>query len=772
MEKALTFIKNDFSGGMNRLDDSTKVKANEVPLLVNARNRYNVIEPILVPALVSAGLPTGLYQGIYAAGSIVVVFIAGKAYYKDYNNAASNFTQVAGLLMSTTAATIHLSFVAISNNNFARKAGTSPNSAITLGASIATSPQCAVVQDGINQPWIINADGTARITQNYNQWSLANREYVPIGLQMAFSDAVLYVVSSNGQKIYRSVTGRPLDFVVAVDSAADKVADAELTSHAVTYGTITCIKALNTNPSGIFVSTAYNSFLVIPDTNNLIFGEPTFTNTPLFTTGPLNQFSFIELLGDNAFIDFSGIRSFNAVLQLKREGQNSPFSAKISPLLAGVIQSATATVNFDDYALFALKTVYGNAIIFYDTLTQTWVNIDKFVSLSNIKQFAEVKLTASRHLFYLTASGIYEYYKGTSYARAGIYIGDFVSGDNFIQHKPDKLSLVFTDPIQLGLVDVSIFVDAARGKTYSTYISAYVDAQSANREFPFGAASKDRVRAIDIDIAREATGHKLGMYIEWAFNVKLLSAEMVTLTEINTEQQAISLVEGATVIPIMDGFYFNGVKLADFANVILGAEIILRGTNIETITTIRIGDCIIPVVYRAGDGLVITVTPAFITCRDSTDDDRSVVLVTIDDVVIILDDPITIKGRYIWHKNKEFEIPDPIPDGISQVCSLCRETLQLSWTGPATAWNPSGEHSLQVSKAENDACYWMLEDWNGYSATVQTNTLNQVTVTASSANPDDQFSVTFSGPMVNPCPTGLFPVVSGDALTSVSVVEL
>jgi len=43
MEKKLTFIKSDFSGGMNRQNDSTKLQENQYPLLVNARCRYNAI---------------------------------------------------------------------------------------------------------------------------------------------------------------------------------------------------------------------------------------------------------------------------------------------------------------------------------------------------------------------------------------------------------------------------------------------------------------------------------------------------------------------------------------------------------------------------------------------------------------------------------------------------------------------------------------------------------------------------------------------------------
>lgn len=557
MEKKLTFIKSDFSGGMNRQNDSTKLQENQYPLLVNARCRYNAIEPILKPRQESNGLPASArFQGVYAAGSIILVFAYGRAYYRDYNAATETFMQVPNLLMDASVDTIFVEFVPASNRNFSRSISGAPNSNITLGNTITQTPQCAIVQDGVNQPWIINSDGTARVTQNYNQWTTTNREYVPIGKQMLYHNGILYIVSSNGTQIYRSVTGRPLDFVVAVDDTGNKAGDASAVSHAVDYGAITCLKSLNTDANAIFVGTAHRSYMMVPDVNSTIFGEPTFNNIPLFTTGPLNQFSFIELLGDSAFITFSGMRSFNAVMQLKREGKNAPFNSEIAPLLQDIIQQNVAAVNFDDYAIFHVNTVYGNVSLIYDTLIGKWTAVDKLSGIPSIKQFAEIKTVGTRKLFFITATGLYEYFGDTSVEKAGWYFGDFITPQVDIQHKPELLNLVFSEPLQVGEVNTKVFVDSMVGTEHRSAITNIVAAQSAGMNFPFGISSKDRIRVIKQDINRNKTGHKLGVYIEWDFNAKLLAAQLDTHTEENTENQ-VAATNGITIT----GIYVNGINV-------------------------------------------------------------------------------------------------------------------------------------------------------------------------------------------------------------------
>jgi hypothetical protein len=58
-----------------------------------------------------------------------------------------------------------------------------------------------VVQDGVNQGWIILPDATARRLQRYSQWTTTNREYVPIMKQMAYINGILFGVAPDGSTL-------------------------------------------------------------------------------------------------------------------------------------------------------------------------------------------------------------------------------------------------------------------------------------------------------------------------------------------------------------------------------------------------------------------------------------------------------------------------------------------------------------------------------------------------------------------------------------------
>ena len=71
-------------------------------------------------------------------------------------------------------------------------------------------------------------DGTARATQTYTQWLPTNPEYVPVANYPMFYNGVLYAITSAAaptglwlnrptrNQIVRSVTGAPLNFLIAV----------------------------------------------------------------------------------------------------------------------------------------------------------------------------------------------------------------------------------------------------------------------------------------------------------------------------------------------------------------------------------------------------------------------------------------------------------------------------------------------------------------------------------------------------------------------------
>ena len=211
------------------------------------------------------------------------------------------------------------------------------------------------------------------------------REYVPIGKQMAFHGGKLYVASADGTKLYHSVSGRPLDFMVPVNEdggkihAKESVGGVEAVAYTISNDPITCLKSLNTGE--LFVGAFNSSYTVKPDTVNTIFGEPTFTKKFLFSTGPVNQNSVVDLLGDTAFIDRHGIRSFNAVQQAETLARDIIFSLPISDVFKDVAQDGSfqcATVH-DGYALFHVLTNLPEQYltVVYDMATKKFVSLDR-----------------------------------------------------------------------------------------------------------------------------------------------------------------------------------------------------------------------------------------------------------------------------------------------------------------------------------------------------------------------------------------------------------
>jgi hypothetical protein len=315
---------------------------------------------------------------------------------------------------------IFVQAVPASTQNFLRKETQVAGAALELDTTVTVQKTVSsiIVQDGVSTPRVIEISGgtvSDRTAKTYAQWSDSthtSREYIPIGRQMAFFNNKLFVVSTDGTEIYHSASGRPMDFVVAVDNDGKKInADETIggapgTSYTVGYNQITALRVLNTD--ALFVSTLGGSYAVSLDYSFMVFGEPSFTKQFLFTANSINQKSFIELLGDFAFIDPEGLRSFNAVRQSKNEARNSVFSLKVARLFKGVVQvsSKCAAITFDDYALFACNTIYGHGVLVYDILTQQFVSFDQFTdatgNIGPIMEFAKVETNNKRELFAIT----------------------------------------------------------------------------------------------------------------------------------------------------------------------------------------------------------------------------------------------------------------------------------------------------------------------------------------------------------------------------------
>lgn len=517
----LEYIQKSWSGGLNQRVDATRIQPNEYPLLINGRNRYDVIETIKLPNM-EATLPMGNLQGIYAASNLALAFVDGKAYYRNYGVANSAFIQVQFFQLDPITKTIWAVLVPASTLNFQRIPQTTfVNGAVNLSNPVGGSPSALVAGDGISQPWVVTADGKARATQTYAQWTVNNREYVPIGRQMLFENGILYMAAKDGKSLYRSVSGRPLDFMVNVTSpAGDKPAPteadggAQTSAIAVAYDEITCLASLNSPDNAVFCGTALQSFKIVPDFTNLVWGEPQYDNITLFATGPLNQFCFGEILGDNTFIDFTGIRSFNAALQFRNEGKNSPFSAKVFRLFKEVLQINPAQGKFDNFALYSVKTIYGDGILLYDEISQSFVGLDIYPGVGEILQFSEIKTATFRKLLFRTANHVYEAFGLATTARLQIYVGEWCSNDPKIDQTGSVVKVVITDAKTAGTLTVTPYVDRQKQTVLTTPIKAVIPNNPLPLAVPFGVSTADTVQTFTFDIGRVASGWKIGFLLE------------------------------------------------------------------------------------------------------------------------------------------------------------------------------------------------------------------------------------------------------------------
>lgn len=447
------YNQSSFRGGMNLLDDDSRLQPNQYRAGFNLTNRNDVLE-LVGSSELDAFAPAGLKQELVTFGNYLVLFVSGYAYYRYYTD--TGWRQISDFRMSTTAPRYWTVAVPVSITNYIRIAATgtintgtaNPSGSIelssVLGASAGNLPGL-LVQDNVSQPQFIFLDNNGipatRVTKSFDQWYIqftdaANtqvasngdqREYVPIGNVMAWVDGILYIASQNRELILRSVSGRPLDFVVNVTNLLATVApfkqfgggNAYTTAYSVGVGGITCLRQLG---EGLFVSASGANFLVTKNkTPGAVteFGEYTFNRTFLFNATCLSDRVIFDSLGDTRFVDLTGVRSFNAILQIQNEGKNSVFSSLIQKVFGPpdnqIIQSAeaSAAILYDNYELYAMNTIFGSSICKYDTLNGCWTSFDVGQAAGkSIKILAKIELSVQRLYAITTDNQLYTLYIG------------------------------------------------------------------------------------------------------------------------------------------------------------------------------------------------------------------------------------------------------------------------------------------------------------------------------------------------------------------------
>ena len=464
----MVISRTNWLGGINQLSDITKLTENEYWILINARVRKNVVEAVQLPLNVSSDLPVGqTFQDITAAGDLLVAFVGGKAYYKT---TSGNWILIDDFAMNSTQPRVYTALIPASTIKSVR-ATTSSTGSLTLGGPVGASPSAMIVMDGAKQPWIILPDRKSRVVQTYAQWLPTNPEYVPVANYPMFYNGVLYAVaeesstSKRKNQIVRSVTGAPLNFIIAVTPSGDKTSVNESAGGAlamatnVDYNDITALSTHNAIDGGFFVGTQNSGYLVYPDNNNLIYAEPTFRNQVISSIGPLNPDSVVDVLGDVAFVHDTGIRSFNGIMQFRYEGRNAPFSGPINSLIDGITQTSAATGTHDNYALFAVTTIYGNGVLWFDMLLNKFVALDIYPGVGNILKFASTLDNGKRYTYFMTATGIYRLFGSSERATVTLYGSEVAPSDDTKSVRLQTLRAGFNNIVEGGTVEASLFVN-------------------------------------------------------------------------------------------------------------------------------------------------------------------------------------------------------------------------------------------------------------------------------------------------------------------------
>jgi hypothetical protein len=517
------FTQTSFIGGMNLLADNTKLGPNQYGLAFNIRNRFDVLSPVKASTQDTAA-PSGKKQGLYSVGDYLVLFSGGKAYYRKYS--ATSWTSIANFQMSTTVDYIYTCLVPASVMNLTRKLPSASNTVgnvnVVNSATTAT-PAALVCQDGVNQPWLIFIDPntsivSARVSQTYAQWSMAYKEYVPIGTLMTYLDGRLYIIGTDQVSIYASVTGRPLDFVVNIDINGNKGGDATTVSYSVGYLPITHMS--NLDNTSLFLGTLTDCHSVIPDKSNRVFGEPTYIHRSLFLAGVTNQFSAMDVLGDKVFLDPEGLRSFNAILQERNEGRNNVFSLNISKAFSNLVQgSLTCCAEFDNYAIFSINTIYGPVLAIYDEKSEVFVGFDTPTDYG-IKMLAQVGTQVSKLYGITTDNKVFELYSSSSYLTSSVRTRSFTLESPRQEMKNINLRLVCNLNTTPGNVTVIGYNndrrrEATLGGTEVRSLPACNPGVLYPAYFPVLFDSQDTVRNLMFNQIAGGQGWKASFQIQW-----------------------------------------------------------------------------------------------------------------------------------------------------------------------------------------------------------------------------------------------------------------
>lgn len=530
---------------MSALTDITKPQEASYRIGLNIRVRKNGIEP--AHRHVKLDTPFGLHQAVFANDNKLGLIVAGNIYKVKLPENITIPQSGSGVISATADRVYHAAVPAPSNWLV--------NS--VYQPTISTAEECIVVQDDVNQPTLIFSDFSHRPAHTYADWTFEDPEYVPIGSFMAYSGRKLFIAKD--KKIYQSVSGRPLDFVLNINNDGEKGGDADTTHIGISAATLTALAPSQTG--GLLPFTRYKAYSLEPEYQlPQIFGEPQYVPADVFPVGAVNDLAFAFANGESLFISPAGIQAFNQVLQVQRASNNTPYGAKIIDYLIRPITS-TATAMVDDYTFIAVNTIFGPAVLVHDNVLNAFIGFD--LTLGIVKEFCTIEDNGLTRLFYITASGLYEIpLREGAKAIGTVYFGEFSTGEADKLLKVADVHLGFNNIKSAGQVDVELWTDKvlnpdmrqAKELNYTSGGNLGLLSVTPQR-LPIGIDMQSS--PLSFDYCNSKFGYSNGVLVSIGADARLVSATFVA----ETKEAASSTPQ--LEISAMDTIYFYGRTVAD-----------------------------------------------------------------------------------------------------------------------------------------------------------------------------------------------------------------
>jgi hypothetical protein len=125
----------------------------------------------------------------------------------------------------------------------------------------------------------------------------------------------------------------------------------------------------------------------------------------------------------------------------------------------GITQTSAATGTHDNYALFAVTTIYGNGILWFDMLLQKFVALDIYPGVGTILKFASTLDGGKRYTYFMTTTGIYQLFGSSERATVSLYGSEVVPSDTYKNVKMQSLRLTFDGVQEGGSVEALLYGD-------------------------------------------------------------------------------------------------------------------------------------------------------------------------------------------------------------------------------------------------------------------------------------------------------------------------